>query len=106
MYFLVPIFVIALSLAFIVPEMFTAIAFDSGGIASGTMTATFLLPFAVGVCEVIGGNILTDAFGFVGIVSVIPIVCIQVLGLIYKLKTKGTIKSKANKAKHEEIIEL
>lgn len=106
MYFLIPIFVMALSLAFIVPEMFTAIAFDSGGIASGTMTATFLLPFAVGVCEVVGGNILTDAFGFVGIVSVIPIVCIQFLGLVYKLKIRKFEKEKVSKAKDEEIIDL
>ncbi len=106
MYFLIPIFVLALSLAFIVPDMFTAIAFDSGGIASGTMTATFLLPFAVGVCEVVGGDILTDAFGFVGIVSVMPIVCIQILGLVYKLKIKVFEKGKVSKVKNEEIIDL
>ena len=65
LWFLVPGYFIALGLTFFVPKLFTAIAFDSGGVASGPMTATFLLPFAMGACEALGGNIITDAFGIV-----------------------------------------
>ncbi|MCM1208121.1 MAG: DUF1538 domain-containing protein, partial [Ruminococcus sp.] len=55
-------YIIALLLAFFVPATFTAIAFDAGGVASGPMAATFMLPFAMGICNVIGGNVMTDAF--------------------------------------------
>ena len=79
--------VLALSLSFQVPKVFTAIAFDSGGVASGPMTATFLLPFAMGACEALGGNVLTDAFGIVAMVAMTPLVAIQVLGLVYQKKS-------------------
>ena len=69
------------------PKVFTAIAFDSGGVASGPMTATFLLPFAMGACEALGGNVLTDAFGIVAMVAMTPLVAIQVLGLVYQKKS-------------------
>jgi hypothetical protein len=71
-----------------VPKIFTAIAFDSGGVASGPMTATFLLPFTMGACEAVGGNILTDAFGVVAMVAMTPLITIQVMGLIYNFKMK------------------
>lgn len=87
-YFLIIGYIIALSLTFFVPKIFTAIAFDSGGVASGPMTATFLLPFAMGACESLGGNILTDAFGIVAMVAMTPLVTIQILGLIYSIRTK------------------
>ena len=87
-YFLVPGYIIALSLSFFVPKIFTAIAFDSGGVASGPMTATFLLPFAMGASEALGGNVMTDAFGIVAMVAMTPLITIQILGLVYKLKTK------------------
>ena len=61
-------------------RLFTAIAFDSGGVASGPMTATFLLPFAMGACEAVGGNIITDAFGIVAMVAMTPLITIQMLG--------------------------
>ena len=64
--------------------MFTAIAFDSGGVASGPMTATFLLPFAMGACQAVGGDVLTDAFGCVAMVAMTPLIAIQVLGLVYQ----------------------
>ena len=79
---------IALLMSFYVPEIFTAIAFDSGGVASGPMTATFLLPFAMGACEAMGGNVLTDAFGIVAMVAMTPLLTIQGLGLIMKLKQR------------------
>lgn len=86
LYVLVPGYAIALILSFIVPDVFTSIAFDSGGVASGPMTATFLLPFAVGACTALGGNIAEDAFGVVAMVAMTPLIAIQLLGLVYKIK--------------------
>lgn len=85
--FVLPGYAIALSLSFFVPKIFTAIAFDSGGVASGPMTATFLLPFAMGACVSVGGNIVTDAFGVVAMVAMTPLITIQVLGVVYKLRS-------------------
>ena len=85
LWFLVPGYFVALVLTFFVPKLFTAIAFDSGGVASGPMTATFLLPFAMGACEALGGNIITDAFGIVSMVAMTPLITIQIMGLIYRL---------------------
>lgn len=85
-YLLIPGYGVAILLSFFVPKIFTAIAFDSGGVASGPMTATFLLPFAIGACTSVGGNIVADAFGVVAMVAMTPLITIQVLGLIYKLQ--------------------
>ena len=85
-WFIIPGYAIAIILSFFVPKVFTAIAFDSGGVASGPMTATFLLPFTMGACEMLGGNSLTDAFGVVALVAMTPLITIQFLGLIYKHK--------------------
>ena len=89
---LIPGYAIALGLSFFVPKVFTAIAFDSGGVASGPMTATFLLPFAMGACSSIGGNILTDVFGVVAMVAMTPLVTIQILGLVSVIKTRKNKK--------------
>ena len=89
---LIPGYFIALALSFIVPDIFTSIAFDSGGVASGPMTATFLLPFAVGACTAVGGNVITDAFGVVAMVAMTPLIAIQILGLIYTVKQRKTAK--------------
>ena len=70
------------------PRIFTAIAFDSGGVASGPMTATFLLPFAQGACLAVGGNVVADAFGVVAMVAMTPLITIQILGLTYQIKKK------------------
>ncbi len=88
MWFLVPGYAIALIITFFVPKIFTAIAFDSGGVASGPMTATFLLPFAMGACGALGGNIITDAFGIVAMVAMTPLITIQVMGLICQIKER------------------
>ena len=87
-YLLVPGYTVAIALSFFVPKLFTAIAFDSGGVASGPMATTFLLPFAMGACSAVGGNIVTDAFGVVAMVAMTPLITIQGLGLIYRLRTK------------------
>ena len=88
MWFLIPGYFVALVLSFFVPKLFTAIAFDSGGVASGPMTATFLLPFAMGACVAIGGNLITDAFGIVAMVAMTPLITIQIMGMVFKLKER------------------
>ncbi|MBQ8184983.1 MAG: DUF1538 domain-containing protein [Lachnospiraceae bacterium] len=88
LWFLVPGYAISLCMTFFVPEIFTGIAFDSGGVASGPMTATFLLPLAMGACETLGGNMMTDAFGMVAMVAMTPLVTIQLLGLYGKLRQR------------------
>ena len=85
-WFIIPGYFIALVLSFFVPKIFTAIAFDSGGVASGPMTATFLLPFAMGACSAVGGNIITDAFGVVAMVAMTPLITIQILGLVFRVR--------------------
>lgn len=79
---------IGLVLSRFVPDIFIGIAFDSGGVASGPMTSTFLLPLSIGVCEALGGNLMTDAFGVVALVALTPLIAIQLMGLVYKLKTE------------------
>lgn len=113
MWFIIPGYVLALLLTFFVPKIFTAIAFDSGGVASGPMTATFLLPFAMGACEVTGGNILTDAFGVVAMVAMTPLITIQILGVVFRVKEHQAHKKAAvgvekifTPAEDMEILEL
>ena len=86
-WFVIPGYIIALVLSRLMPDIFIGIAFDSGGVASGPMTSTFLLPLSIGVCEALGGNLMTDAFGVVALVALTPLIAIQLMGLVYKLKT-------------------
>ena len=107
MWFLIPGYVFALALTFFVPQMFTGIAFDAGGVASGPMTATFLLPFAMGACEAAGGNLMTDAFGLVALVAMMPLITVQIMGLIYVLKTRKAEEDvPAPEYGENDIIEL
>lgn len=92
-------YVIALVLSRFVPKIFVGIAFDSGGVASGPMTSTFLLPLSIGVCQAIGGNLMTDAFGVVALVSLTPLIAIQLMGILYNYKS-----SKLQKAAQEPVI--
>lgn len=82
LYYLIPGYLVALGLSFFVPRLYTAIAFDSGGVASGPLTSTFILPFAVGACYVLQGEtkVLADAFGIVAMVAMTPLITIQALG--------------------------
>ncbi len=93
LWFLIPGYAIAIILSFFVPKIFTAIAFDSGGVASGPMTAAFLLPFAQGACAAVGGNIVTDAFGVVAMVAMTPLIAIQVLGVVYRVRQGAGAKA-------------
>ena len=87
-YILVPVFAIALALTFFCPKMFTAIAFDSGGVASGPMTSSFILSYTLGAATILGGNPLTDGFGVIALVASAPLIAIQILGLTYAKKGK------------------
>ncbi len=93
LWFLVPGYAVALSISFFVPKIYTAIAFDSGGVASGPMTAAFLLPLAQGACLAVGGNIVTDAFGVVAMVAMTPLITIQVMGLATRMAESRRKKS-------------
>ena len=107
LWFLVPGYAVALAMMFVVPRTFTAIAFDSGGVASGPLTATFMLPFAMGASEALGGNVMTDAFGLVALVAMMPLITVQAMGGIYVLKSKrGAEKVTALPYDEREIIEL
>lgn len=99
---IVPAYVIALGLSFFVPSVFTAIAFDSGGVASGPMTATFLLPFAMGATAELGGSIINDAFGTVAFVAMTPLISIQIMGLVYKFKKTSAARTAA--ANYRELL--
>ena len=86
LWFLVPGYALALLISFFVPDIYTAIAFDSGGVASGPMTATFMLQLFMGASLALGGNVLRDAFGVVAMVAMLPLLSIQALGLFYRAK--------------------
>lgn len=93
-YIIIPGYIIALILTRKVPSLFVGIAFDSGGVASGPMTSTFLLPLCLGACEVLGGEVMTDAFGVVAMVALTPLIVIQIMGLIYQSKLKRIEKQR------------
>lgn len=84
----IPGYILALVLSRLVPKIFVGIAFDSGGVASGPMTSTFLLPLCIGACESVGGNIMTDAFGAVALVALTPLIAIQIMGVQYQYKLR------------------
>lgn len=89
---LLPGMIIAIILSYIVPDIFVGIAYDSGGVAAGTMTSVFILPFAQGAAEFIpNANILSDSFGIIALVAMTPLIAVQLLGLIYKLKTRSLL---------------
>lgn len=92
-YIIVPGYFIACILMYYTPNIFMVIAFDSGGAASGAMTTSFLLPLCIGACEVFGGNIMTQAFGVISLVSLTPIITVELLGIIYyqKMRMKKSI---------------
>ncbi len=106
----IPGYIIALAMSLVVPKIFVGIAFDSGGVASGPMTSTFLLPLCIGVCTALGGNIMTDAFGVVALVALTPLIAIQIMGLVYKFKTsklqKATVVPTGITSDSDDIVEF
>lgn len=95
-FIVIPGYIIALIMSLFVPKIFVGIAFDSGGVASGPMTSTFLLPICIGACEMLGGNVMTDAFGVVALVALTPLIAIQSMGIAYRIKTKKAMPVKTD----------
>lgn len=88
-HYLLPGYIIAIGMTYIVPKLFVGIAFDSGGVASGPMTATFILAFVQGAAEAIeGANVLIDGFGMIAMVALTPLITLQIVGFVFKLKSK------------------
>lgn len=112
LYYLIPGYFISLALSIFVPKMYTAIAFDSGGVASGPLTSTFILPFAIGACSMLGSGaerVLTDAFGIIALVAMTPLITIQSLGFssIVKKRAREKIAMKRILASDDkQIIEF
>lgn len=102
---LIPGYALALWFSRKVPPVFVGIAFDSGGVASGPMTSTFLLPLAMGACTAVGGNVVTDAFGVVAMVALAPLIAIQVMGLVYAHREKKKV-GPAQLPLSDEIVEF
>ena len=104
LYYLIPGYLISLGLSFFVPRIYTSIAFDSGGVASGPLTSTFILPFAIGACYALGGeaSILADAFGIVAMVAMTPLITIQLLGFTSLNKKRISEKLAMRKILGEE----
>lgn len=105
LYIIVPGYILALIISFFVQPLFVSIAFDSGAVASGPLAATFLLPFAMGASEALGGNIITDAFGIVALIALTPVITILILGLIYNIKLKSSDSIIDNDDSNDSIIE-
>jgi hypothetical protein len=105
LYIVIPGYIFALVMSFFVPPLFTAISFDSGTVASGPLAATFILPFAIGVCEGLGGNIFTDAFGVVAVIALMPVVTMQIFGIIYAIKMRFALKKSAIAQVDDSIID-
>ena len=101
-YYLIPGYLLSLGLSFFVPKIYTSIAFDSGGVASGPLTSTFILPFAIGTCVAMNGNILSDAFGIVAMVAMTPLITIQMLGFTSISKKRLSEKLAMRKILDEE----
>lgn len=106
LWFLIPGYAFALILAFVVPPVFTAIAFDSGGVASGPMATTFMLPLAMGACIAAGGDPLTDAFGAVALIALMPLITVQGVGLITMMRSGEEPSVPVEAYDDDEIIEL
>ena len=88
-YFLLPDYILAIGPTWVVPVLFVGIAFDAGGVASGPMTATFILSFAYGAAEATEhANGLQDGFGTIAMVDTIPVIALQLLGLVFKIKSR------------------
>lgn len=111
LYYLIPGYIISLGLSLLVPGIYTAIAFDSGGVASGPLTSSFILPFAIGACSMLQGvgKIPVDAFGVVAMVAMTPLITIQLLG--FRAITAERVKNKRAMARilsadDEQIIEF
>ena len=111
-YYLIPGYFVSLGLSFFVPKLYTAIAFDSGGVASGPLTSSFILPLSIGACTVIhggDGSILSYAFGIVAMVAMTPLITIQILGfkaIVSRFFRNRNMMRRIQDADDEQIIDF
>lgn len=106
---MIPGYLIALAMSRFVPKMFVGIAFDSGGVASGPMTTTFLIPLSIGACEAVGGSLMTDAFGVVALVALTPLIAVQIMGIQYQIvlkKSHGTVAGRQVPLADDDIYDF
>lgn len=107
LWIVVPGYLLSLALSFFVPSTFTAIAFDSGGVASGPLTAAFMLPFVSGAVSALGGNLMTDAFGMVALVAMMPLITVQIMGMLYVISSNRSTAAPPQQAfGAADILEL
>lgn len=111
LYYLIPGYFISLLLSFFVPRIYTAIAFDSGGVASGPLTSSFLLPLAIGACVTVSGpeKVMENAFGLVAMVAMAPLITIQIMGFraVVAARVRRSLMMKhILDADDEQIIDL
>ena len=105
-YYYVPLYLLAISLSFFVPDIYTAIAFDSGGVASGTMSSCFVLPFVMGIASISGEN---SGFGVIGLISAFPVICVQLIGLQARVKLvirQKTVNKQVRETNDAQIIHM
>lgn len=105
LYIVFPCYAVIIGLSFFTPELFSAIAFDSGGVATGTMAVSFLLPFVIGIAVALDHSIALAAFGTTALISTMPLLSLQILGIIYKVKQKKKNKV-LNKTRRKQKIEI
>ncbi|MBR4270206.1 MAG: DUF1538 domain-containing protein [Clostridia bacterium] len=105
-YVLVPAYVLAIILSFIVPHIFTGIAFDSGGVSTGAMATTFVLPLIMGACASLGLDTLIYGFGTLAFIAVTPLLTIQVLGLVVDIVNKRKLKAEENLIEKDAKVDI
>ena len=105
---LIAFYGIVFILASLAAPDFLSVAFDSGGVASGPLTATFMLPFAMGASVAVGGNVMTDAFGLVAMVAMMPLITVQIMGVIYVVKSRRSTAGETLMEQYadDDVIEL
>ena len=107
LWFMIPMFVISIILAFFVPPIFCGIAFDSGGVASGSMAAAFILPFINGICDAFNINSMYYGFGTLAIIGTMPTIIIECLGVVFSIvSTRAKTKQERKIKKSIKIIEF
>ena len=104
MWIATPLVLILIILSKFTPNLFEGIAFDSGGAAAGSLTASFVLPFIIGVCKALSLDSMLFAFGTVGVVSLLPTIVIQIMGIRYQYILNKNKKKSAKKPTHSITI--
>ena len=102
MYYLIPGYILVFVLSFLVPKIYTALAFDSGGVASGPMTSTFILPFCIGFAYASGEDVYLYGFGLVAMVAMMPLIVLQLMGLVAGISRKHALMVARKRLREED----